>query len=171
MIRETFYLADPAGVELLPGAAAGLRQLAAAGAVFAIVSNQSGVGRGYFTTADVEAVNAEMARQLRDAGVSISQVYYCPHAPDSDCACRKPSPSLLQQAAADSGLALDQAFCIGDKASDVEAGRAAGCRTVLVLTGYGEEHRDRGVTADFVARDLAEAADWILRLRQSAKHE
>ena len=164
VIHEKEYLADPDGVELIRGAIDGLKRLQDAGAVLVIISNQSGVGRGYFTEQDVEAVNNRMVNLLEQAGVRIHGVYYCPHAPDDRCDCRKPEIGLLKQAATDTGLPLASAFMIGDKAADVEAGQRAGCRTVLMLTGYGKEMRER-CNPDFVARDLREAADWIVAQR------
>ncbi len=168
VIREKEYLADPDGVELIPGAVDGLKRLQDAGAVLVIISNQSGVGRGYFTAQDVEAVNDRMMNLLDQAGVRIRGVYYCPHAPDDRCDCRKPEIGLLKRAETDTGLPLASAFMIGDKAADVEAGQRAGCRTVLVLTGYGKEMRAR-CNPDFVARDLREAADWIVAQRSLSR--
>ncbi|MDQ7052015.1 MAG: HAD family hydrolase [candidate division KSB1 bacterium] len=164
VIKEKVYLADPDGVELVSGAIDGLKRLQEAGAVLVIISNQSGVGRGYFSEQDVEAVNGRMVEMLEKAGVRIHGVYYCPHAPEDGCDCRKPEIGLLKQAERDTGLPLSSAFMIGDKAVDVEAGQRAGCRTILVLTGYGKEMRDR-CDPDFVAEDLRAAAEWIVAQR------
>ncbi len=164
VIEEKVYLSDPEGVELTPGASEGLRRLQEAGAELVIVSNQSGIARGKFTEAEAQAVNRRMVEMLRREGVSIRAVYYCPHGPDDGCDCRKPAPGMLLRAAEETGLPLQDAVMVGDKAIDVEAGQRAGCRTVLVLTGYGRDMRDQ-CRPDFVAEDLREAAEWILAQR------
>ena len=157
---EREYLSDPAGVELLPNAVAGLRRLRALGYGLIVISNQSGVARGYFTMADVDAVNARLTALLREQGVTLDGVYVCPHAPDAGCACRKPAPGLIQQAAREHGFDPRASVMIGDKAIDIETGRQVGARTVLVRTGYGREFEARGdVRADHVADDLLDAAN------------
>src|SRR6185436_3901689 len=132
---EREYLSDPAGVELLPNAIAGLRRLRAQGFGLIVISNQAGVGRGYFTMADVNAVNARLAALLSEAGVTLDGIYVCPHKPDDGCACRKPAPGLIQQAAREHGFDPRDCVMIGDKAIDIETGRQVGARTVLVRTG------------------------------------
>ena len=157
---EREYLSDPAGVELLPNAIAGLRRLRAQGFGLIVISNQAGVGRGYFTMADVNAVNARLAALLREAGVTLDGIYVCPHKPDDGCACRKPAPGLIQQAAREHGFDPRDCVMIGDKAIDIETGRQVGARTVLVRTGYGRAFEARGdVRADHVADDLLDAAN------------
>jgi len=160
LIEEKEYLADPDGVVLLPGVVEGLRQLQKLGARFAVVSNQSGIGRGFYSLRDAQAVNARLAELLQQEGIPLEGIYLCPHGPDDGCACRKPGTALLQQAAKDAGLPLSEAILIGDKASDIEAGRRAGCRaSILVRTGYGRETEARGCNADFVVDDLREVAE------------
>jgi len=157
---EREYLCDPADVELLPNAATGLRRLRALGYGLIVISNQSGVARGYFTMADVAAVNARLTALLREGGVTLDGIYVCPHAPDAGCACRKPAPGLIQQAAREHGFDARASVMIGDKAIDIETGRRIGARTVLVRTGYGREFEARGdVRADHVADDLLDAAN------------
>jgi len=157
---EREYLSDPAGVELLPNAIAGLRRLRAQGFGLIVISNQAGVGRGYFTMADVNAVNARLAALLSEAGVTLDGIYVCPHKPDDGCACRKPAPGLIQQAAREHGFDPRDCVMIGDKAIDIETGRQVGARTVLVRTGYGRAFEARGdVRADHVADDLLDAAN------------
>lgn len=165
LIEDRDYLDDPAGVALLPGAAEGLKALQAGGAVLAVVSNQSGIGRGYYTKATADRVNARLQEILREHGVALVGIFICPHAPDAHCKCRKPATGLLEQASAATGLPLPEAYMIGDKASDIEAGQAAGCTTVLVRTGYGEASRSC-CTPDAVVDDLAAAARWILDHRR-----
>ena len=162
---EREYLSDPAGVELLPNAALGLRRLRALGFGLVVISNQAGVARGYFTLADVDAVNTRLIDLLRAEGVVLDGIYVCPHGPDDGCACRKPVPGLIRQAAREHGFDPRAAIMIGDKALDIETGRRVGARTVLVRTGYGRETEARpDVRPDFVTDDLKQAADAIAKL-------
>jgi D-glycero-D-manno-heptose 1,7-bisphosphate phosphatase len=166
IIEEKGFLGDPRGVALLPGAAEGLAALERAGFALIVVSNQSGVARGFFDERAVAAVNAAVDAALRAAGgPPIDGWYFCPHGPDEGCACRKPAPELLLRAARERGIDLERSFAMGDKPRDLEAGRAAGVRaTVLVSAGGAGEAAALSATrsADFVARDLREAARWIL---------
>jgi D-glycero-D-manno-heptose 1,7-bisphosphate phosphatase len=167
---EREYLSDPAGVELLSNAVAGLRGLRAQGFGLIVISNQAGVGRGYFSMADVDAVNARLTGLLRKNGVTLDGIYVCPHKPDDNCACRKPAPGLIEQAAREHGFDPRASVMIGDKAIDIEAGRGVGARTVLVRTGYGKEFEARGdVRADHVVDDLLGAAN-ILAAPLSMAH-
>jgi D-glycero-D-manno-heptose 1,7-bisphosphate phosphatase len=162
---EREYLSDPAGVALLPNAAAGLRRLRALGFKLIVISNQAGVGRGYFTTADVEAVNARLVALLRAEGVTLDGIYVCPHHPDGGCACRKPAPGLIRQAAREHGFDPRASVMIGDKALDIETGKRVGARTVLVRTGYGRDTEARqDVRPDRVVDDLLQAADTIAEM-------
>ncbi len=174
LIHEAGYLSDPDGVRLLEGVPAALARLKAAGFALVVISNQAGVGRGYYPIARAHAVMARLRRLLRERGVEPDGIYFCPHAPDAGCACRKPGTELLERAAEDHGLALRASAMIGDKRLDVEAGRRAGCRAVLVRTGYGrEEERELGGAApgagpDWIADDLGAAAAWLLEAPERA---
>ncbi|MCB2185636.1 MAG: HAD family hydrolase [Deltaproteobacteria bacterium] len=162
IIKDAHYLADPAGVELLPGSLAGLARLAGLGLGLVVISNQSGVGRGYFGPAEVAAVNARVAELLAAGGVAVAGWYYCPHTPEEGCACRKPGPALLLQAAREHGFDPAQAFVVGDKAADVDLGLGAGATAILVLTGHGAEAAETvRQRAARVAPDLAAAAEFI----------
>ena len=161
LIQEKHYLSDPDGVELLPGTLEGLRLLQDAGAEFVVVSNQSGIGRGYFTHQQADRVNDRLQALLKPDNIRIAGFYLCPHSPEERCRCRKPEPGLLQRAAMESRFSLDKAFMIGDKASDIEAGKRAGCKTVLVLTGYGRQSQSE-CTPDYIANNLKDAAEWII---------
>ncbi|MEW6516989.1 MAG: HAD family hydrolase [candidate division FCPU426 bacterium] len=173
IIQEAEYLADPAGVVLLPGAAEGIRLLRQEGFAAVVVSNQSGVARGYFDEATVRRVNARLEELLAAAGAGLDGVYYCPHYPQGSvaayaraCDCRKPAPGMLLAAARDLGLDLAKSWVVGDKASDIEFGAKQGLKTILVLTGYGAATRDQGFgngpRPDFIAADLTEAGRHIL---------
>lgn len=162
IIVEKNYLSDPAGVELLPGAAAGLRRLQAAGWGLVVVSNQSGIGRGYFTEADYEKVTARLVELLRAAGVALDGIYHCPHAPGAGCDCRKPRPGMLLRAAKELNFRPADCVVIGDKPADVELGHGAGAAlSVLVRTGYGAA-APADCQADLVADDLDAAAALVL---------
>jgi phosphoheptose isomerase len=156
---ERHYLADPAQVELVEGAAEGLRHLGDLGLELIVVTNQSGVGRGYLTAATLDRIHDRLAECLAAEGVKLSGIYVCPHVPADGCRCRKPGPALLEQAARKQAFDPRDAFVIGDKASDVELGRRAGSTTLLVRTGYGTATADSGeVTPDYVVDDLRAAA-------------
>ncbi len=159
IIRERVYLADPEQVELLPGAAVGMRTLAELGLGLIVVTNQSGLARGYFDTACLESIHHRMSEMLAAEGVSLDGIYVCPHLPDDGCACRKPSTGLLLRAAAEHRFAPAECFIMGDKACDVELGRAADATTFLVRTGYGVELAAAGYAlADYTVDDLSQAA-------------
>ncbi len=166
LVVEKGYLAHPDELELLPGAVRGLTRLRDTGYLLVVVSNQAGVGRGYFPLARVYEVMGSLRRQLRGHGLELDAVYFCPHVPDAGCDCRKPSPGLLRQAARNLGIALKQSVMIGDKRLDVETGHRAKALGILVRTGYGGEEERVADTAetppDFVAGDLADAAEWLM---------
>jgi len=166
LIHEVGYLSEARDVKLLAGVPAALARLKGAGYALVVISNQAGVGRGYFTLGAVHAAMAELRRQLRGSGVELDAIYFCPHAPDAGCACRKPGTELLERAADDLAIQLRGSAMVGDKRIDVETGRRAGCRTVLVGTGYGGaeagEPGAQEMPPDHVAADLEEAAAWLV---------
>jgi D-glycero-D-manno-heptose 1,7-bisphosphate phosphatase len=135
---DTGYPSDPDEVELLPGAADGLRTLRDRGWALVLVSNQSAVGRGMITPEQAQAVHDRLIVVLRASGVELDGAYYCPHAPHDDCECRKPRSGLLRRAAAELRLELAGSVMVGDRQSDIEAGRDAGCTTVLLGPGEGD---------------------------------
>jgi D-glycero-D-manno-heptose 1,7-bisphosphate phosphatase len=157
LIIEREYLSDPAGVELLPGASEGLLRFRQAGFRLVVVTNQAGIGRGYYTVADMEAVNHRMVELFGEQGVDFDAILHCPHAPKDNCDCRKPNTAMAEEALA-RFPAPDRLVMIGDKALDVEMGRRVGAITVLVTTGYGRAEIAAGATADHVANSLLDAA-------------
>ena len=166
LIEERDYLSRPEDVALFPQAAAALRSLQDAGFKLIIVSNQSGVGRGYFTLDDVTRVNARMVQLFADAGVRFEKIYIAPEAPNQPSRGRKPSPQFLFDARDEFHLDLSASYMIGDKVIDLECGSNAGIKkSILVLTGYGRkaalENAGQLRTA-VVVDDLAAAAKWIL---------
>jgi D-glycero-D-manno-heptose 1,7-bisphosphate phosphatase len=155
----------PEDVALVPGAAAGLVLLQAAGLKLVVVSNQPAVAKGQVTLADLDAVHERVADALRSEGVELDGAYYCHHHPDftGPCDCRKPAPGLLLQAAAELGLELDASWMIGDADSDVTAAHAAGARAVLVAHPRTAHRRSGTVAPEHTAPDLARAATLIAR--------
>ena len=159
LIAERHYLADPQGVELLPGVVDGLRAFAAQGYELAVVTNQSGIGRGLFDERALQAVHAELRRQLAASGIELRGIWYCPHHPELGCRCRKPEPALLEHALHDLGYAPSECLVVGDKACDIELGQRLGIRTALVRTGYGRGTEQDGLCApDVVVDGLHELA-------------
>jgi len=167
LIAEKNYLRRPEDVVLFPGAAAALKRLGDAGFKLFIVSNQSGVGRGYFTLADVERVNEHLSRELARDGVRLEKIYVAPEAPDQPSRGRKPSPQFLFDARDEFGADLAHSCMIGDKLIDLECGWNAGVKqSILVRTGYGAELERaelEKLKRALVVDDLSGAADWILR--------
>jgi len=136
LIRNIPFLHDPSKVEILPGVIEGLEKLQAAGLRLAIVSNQQGIGLGYFTIQDFISVNQALLRELGARGIRISKIYFCPHSLAEQCSCRKPAAGMVIRAMRDFNTAPEQTFLIGDSDEDMQAGAAAGCRTVRA--GEGE---------------------------------
>jgi len=154
VVVDRGYLDDASGIELLPGAAAALARLTEIGYLLVLVTNQSGVGRGLFSLNTVAAQHRRLRRLLAPAGVDFAAVEVCPHAPQDECSCRKPAPGMLRRAAAQLHLDLSRSFMVGDKEADVQAGLAAGCRSIRIGSSAAA---DRGP----VCRDLAAAVAWI----------
>ena len=168
IIEDRNYLKHPDEVVILPGAPAALRRLMDAGFLLFIVTNQSGIGRGYYTLADMEAVNRHLLAELARDGVSFEKVYFSPEAPEQPGRGRKPSPDFLFDARDEFGVDLAQSYMIGDKLVDVECGRNAGVRrSVLVRTGYGAEWERKApdkLAGAVVVDDLVAAVDLVLGL-------
>ena len=157
-MRDVDYCGDPKDVHVFENAGEALRVLNKAGYKLVVITNQSGIGRGYFNEQQYQSVERELDRQL-GRGL-ITATYYCPHLPADKCQCRKPSADMVVRAAQDLELDLGKSFFVGDKRSDIECGRNAGVRTILVRTGYGQETDP--ALADFVADNLTDAATFIL---------
>ena len=128
LIEDRHYLADPQGVTLLPGVVDGLRAFAAAGYELAVITNQSGLGRGLFDDSALAAVHDELQHQLSRHGITVRGIWHCPHTPEDRCACRKPEPALLEQALTQLGYRRDQCLVVGDKRCDIELGQRLGAR-------------------------------------------
>jgi histidinol-phosphate phosphatase family protein len=174
LIEDIPYNVDPAAIRLAPGAGEALCRLAAAGYKLLVVTNQSGVARGLFAEAALQGVEARMAALLAEYGAQFDGFYYCPHYPGGavreyaiECTCRKPAPGLLLRAAAEHGIDLRQSWLIGDILNDVEAGRRAGCRTVLLDNGNETEWELTPMRQPHhIAPNLLAAAEWIVRTKK-----
>jgi len=162
LIAERNYLARVEDVELFPNTVPGLRLLHQAGLGLAVLTNQSGLGRGYFDWAALNAVHTHLAQLLANEGVSLDGIFVCPHTPDDDCACRKPQTGLVQQAAAELHFDPAASFVLGDKPCDIELGRQIGAATFLVRSGYGALWERQGLQADYIVDDVLAAARIIL---------
>lgn len=169
LIHNVHYCHNPEQVSLLPGVSQALAWLQRAGYRLIVISNQSGVARGYLSERDLARVNGRLHQVLAAEGIHIQAIYYCPHHPEGTCSgyaeqclCRKPEPGLLLRAAAEWGIALARSWYIGDVLADVEAGNRAGCRTVLVDLGTEPRPGEAICTPTFVARNLPHAARLIL---------
>jgi D-glycero-D-manno-heptose 1,7-bisphosphate phosphatase len=166
IIEDKNYISQPEQVEILPEAAAALRNLQSVGFKLFIVSNQSGIGRGYFSLADAERVNEHLRQEFRREGVNFEKIYIAPEAPDVPSRGRKPSPQFLFDARDEFGIELAQSYMIGDKIIDLQCGWNAGVRkSILVRTGYGAEVEREGapeLKAALIVDDFAAAATWIL---------
>jgi histidinol-phosphate phosphatase family protein len=159
IIEEREYLSDPGQVELIPGAAAALLGLQEMGFDLVVLTNQSGVARGFFSEAILQEIHRRLEQLLAEAGVRLAGIYVCPHTPEDNCGCRKPKLGLMERAAKEVGFAAERSFVIGDKASDIEMGHSAGAITFLVRTGYGARvEAEQGSIADYVVDDLDAAA-------------
>jgi D-glycero-D-manno-heptose 1,7-bisphosphate phosphatase len=174
LIEDKHYLADPDKIAFLPGALDGVKRLQRAGYTIVIVSNQSGVARGFFPSAAVDRVHERMSESMAQAGCPPDDIRFCPHLPDGDdlayredCRCRKPKPGMLEDAARALKIDMKRSYMIGDKYSDLQCGRAAGTAAVLVRTGEGTE-TERNLPGhpylrpDMVCDDLGAAAELIV---------
>ncbi len=158
------YISSPDQFDLFPGVAAALARLTRAGARLVVVTNQSGVGRGLFSSADLDAIHAKLRRLLHDAGASLDAIYVCPHHPDERCLCRKPETGMVDQAVRELGIDLSRSYLIGDHAKDMELAKRVGAKRVWVTTSeHGELARsESGEAAAVVAPSFDEAVTWIL---------
>lgn len=167
LIVEHDFLSDPDGVHLIPGAAEALRRLRDAGYAIALITNQSGIARGYFTVADFEAVQARLDEMLAAEGVELDGEWYCPHHPDftGPCECRKPGLLLFREAADTLHLDTGRSIFIGDRVRDIAPAADFGGIPVLVRTGYGDRPEAELPAGTVVASDLLDAVERVLRHR------
>lgn len=157
LMEEVHYCNDPARVRAFPAAPAALKKLRDAGWLNVIITNQSGIASGKISLPQYQAVEAELARQL---GGVVDAVYFCSDSATAPTHRRKPGTGMIEEAVRDLDISPARSWMVGDKGIDIECGRAAGCRTILVKTGYGTKHA--GSEPDYFAEDIAEAAEIIL---------
>ncbi len=160
--RDVHYCRRVEDFEILPRVPEAIRLLNQEGYKVVVVTNQSGIARGYFSEATLSLIHRKMITTLEQGGARIDAVYFCPHHPDEGCDCRKPSPALIIRAAADIGIALDRSYMIGDDPKDVKAGRTAGCRTVLLTADPPRQREYLQGLCDHAAPDLFDAVGWLL---------
>ncbi|MFC1985403.1 D-glycero-alpha-D-manno-heptose-1,7-bisphosphate 7-phosphatase [Chloroflexota bacterium] len=157
MARDAHYCSCPEEFELFTHTAKAIRLLNDHAFKVIVVTNQSGIARGYFTEETLVKIHGKMRDELTKEGAFVSAIYHCPHHPDEGCDCRKPKPKLVYQAVKDYDIDLQHSFVVGDLGLDVELGKNVGCMTILIGDKAGN-----GVTADCVADNLLQAVDWIL---------
>jgi D-glycero-D-manno-heptose 1,7-bisphosphate phosphatase len=166
--EEMGYINHLTRFHLLPGSAGAIARLNQAGLKVVVVTNQSGVARKYFPASLIDQVNGQMQELLAQQQARVDAIYICQHAPDAGCACRKPQPGLLHQAAVALDLDLSRSYMVGDRFNDLQVAAKVGAKGILVLTGYGrgevENYQgERLVEPDYIAADLLDAAAWILK--------
>lgn len=173
LVYPRHYPSQPADLLLYPGIEADLRRLQEAGFLLVIITNQSGIARGYFSEADLRRMHGYLADELSRLSVRADAFYYCPHHPEGsipalaiNCECRKPRPGMLLRAAADLHIDLDRSWFVGDILDDVEAGNRAGCRTILVDLGTESPPSTDLRRPSFVARDTCHALSIISAVEQ-----
>jgi D,D-heptose 1,7-bisphosphate phosphatase len=160
IIKEKNYLRESSEVELIEGAIKGLKLLKRIGFKLVIITNQSGIKRGFITESKLEEIHGRLKEILLKEDVIIDGIYFSPDLPEDESLTRKPQTKLVEKAEEELGLEMQGSYCIGDKKDDIEMGRRKGLRTILVLTGYGMENKGK-VRTNYVAENLLEAALWI----------
>jgi D,D-heptose 1,7-bisphosphate phosphatase len=150
--KDVPYCSHPRQFELLPGAGEVIRQLNNSGYKVILITNQSGIARGYFTEEMLGRIHKKMKVDLAEYGAHVDAIYYCPHLPEDNCNCRKPKPALILQAAKEHKINLNQSYLIGNTDKDIKAGQAAGCKTILVTHGETTTQQK----ADYIVNTLEE---------------
>jgi D-glycero-D-manno-heptose 1,7-bisphosphate phosphatase len=171
--EELHFIRHPDQLVMIDGAAAAVKTLNDCGFITCVISNQSGIARGFLTEDDLASIHVRLANELAKAGAHIDRIYYCPHHPTEgqapyriECECRKPKPGMLDTASVELDIDLTRSFVVGDRLADIQAGKNAGARTILVLTGYGRQALEelKNITnpqPDCIAEDLPAAVEFI----------
>jgi len=160
--KEVLYLHEPEQFELLPNVPEGMKKFQDMGYRIVVITNQPGIGMGYYSKNDFFAVNRTMLSHLSKAGILVDKIYFCPHSKSEKCDCRKPEQALINRAKEELNLDLSRSIIIGDRTGDMETGRRAGMTTILVRTGFKGEDDDYPGEPDYRAEDLMDAANWVL---------
>lgn len=160
--KEVDHLSNPAQFEFISGSIEALKILKQKGFLLIVITNQAGIARGLFSEEDLNQIHNKMRRILNQNGIIIDDIFYCPHHPDftGECDCRKPKPGMILKAQRKYNIDLQTSFMVGDTLSDFETGKAANCKTVLVLTGYGIKERDKmiSIIPDYIFKNLLDFA-------------
>jgi len=170
IIEDVGYLNNPNDIKFIPGSIEAIKQLNKTGYKVIVITNQSGVARGLIAEDMLQTIDKTMQKHILSGGAHLDAIYYCPHHPEHGvypykqaCECRKPHPGLIKRARRDLNIDLSQAFMIGDKVSDIEAGKRAGTKTIFVTTGRGPEEKPKlKEKPDHIAENLNQAVDWLL---------
>jgi len=160
MAKDVHYCRRPEDFRLFPNTAKAIKLLSEHGFKVIVITNQSGIARGYFTEEALAQIHEKMKAELAKEGAWIDGIYYCPHHPDDNCNCRKPKPKLVLQAAKEHDIDLKHSFVVGDLSLDIDMGKAVGCKTILLLDSPQE---DMNISPDYIASDLLEASRFVLK--------
>ena len=160
------YIDSPDSFKMYSGVAEGIKLLNEDGFKVIIITNQSGIARGFFSEETLDKIHNKMKKELSDKGAKIDAIYYCPHHPDEKCSCRKPNPGLIEKATNDLDIDTKKSFILGDRMLDVEAGHKKGCKTVLVPENKEKvniEMEESKIEPDYVCDDFYTGVKWILK--------
>jgi D-glycero-D-manno-heptose 1,7-bisphosphate phosphatase len=166
VIEEAEYLHEPERIRILPNALEGMKRFRDMGYRIVLITNQPGIGMGYYSKEDFYRVNRALLKSFSEQGILIDKIYFCPHSKSENCDCRKPGQALIRRAQEELNIDLSGSVMIGDKTSDIETGKRAGMRTVLVRTGFGGGDGEFAAQPDITAEDLMDAAKRILEMER-----
>jgi len=167
MAKDVPYCSRPENFKLFPDTAKAIKLLSEYGFKVIVITNQSGIARGYFTEEALDKIHDKMQRMLAEEGTCVNGIYFCPHHPEDNCDCRKPKPKLILQAARDFDIDLKQSFVVGDLQTDIEMSKAVGCSTVLI----SRENNYRQIEPDCIANNLLQVAKWIVSITPVIRRE
>jgi D,D-heptose 1,7-bisphosphate phosphatase len=157
------YLSDPDKFRMYPGVGEGISKLKKSGYKIIVITNQSGIGRGYFTEKNLLKIHEKMKEEFQHFNTKIDGIYYCPHHPDIYCECRKPKTKLFEKAIHDHDIDVTKSYMVGDKMQDVEAGKKIGVKTILIPTLNNENTGTKKQKPDYIATNFTKAVEWILQ--------
>ncbi|MFH1613320.1 MAG: HAD family hydrolase [bacterium] len=162
LIVEKQYLSDLKKLRFIKGSKKAISIFKKNNFLCFVISNQSGINRGFLTELTLEKIHSEIKKRLLKEKTFLDGIYYCPHHPNENCLCRKPNTGLIKKICKKFNISFKNSFIIGDKASDIELGEKIGCKTILVLTGYGKKNMGK-TKPNYIASNLLEAAQWIIK--------
>jgi len=163
MTKDAHYCRRPEDLRLLPNAGEGVRLLNENGFKIVVITNQSGIARGYFNDQIMDEIHNKMRRDLAQYNASVNAIYYCPHHPDEGCECRKPKPKLAYRAISDLCIDVMQSYFVGDRMMDMQVAENIGCKSVIIANDLGMAELEKSdILLDYIAKDLKSAAKWII---------